>query len=138
MPQHPTQHHTPGKRPKSGALSKGEDDLLFDAALTDSVRDGDVGQGPLAYTPSDLVYGQIQHGRQALLAVVALMVGEKAPDRGVIRHRVSDLRTGLLAHLRIRCITVLSAAVEASQDTTACSAVQVALTPPPSCGTPHR
>jgi hypothetical protein len=42
---------------ESGALSEGEDALLVEAALTDSVGDGDVGQAPLAYTATDLVYG---------------------------------------------------------------------------------
>ena len=42
---------------ESGALSKGEDAFLVEAAVTDSVGDSDVGQGPLAYATSDLVYG---------------------------------------------------------------------------------
>src|SRR5262245_2513845 len=42
------------------------------------------------------------------------MVGEKAPDRGVIRHGVSDLRVALLAHLVIRRITLRSAGLRLS------------------------
>jgi len=41
---------------ESGAPSKGEDALLVEAALTDSVGDRDIGQGPLAYTAPDLVH----------------------------------------------------------------------------------
>jgi len=83
---------------ESGALSKGEDGPLLNAALAASVGEGDVGQGSLAYTASDLVYGQLESGCEALLAVVTVMVGEETSDRGVMRHDVGDLRALIRGH----------------------------------------
>jgi hypothetical protein len=83
----------------SGASSKGEDALFVEAALTDPVGDGDFCERPLAHGASDLVRGEIERGRQAFLAVVAVMVEEKSPNRGVMRHDVWNLRAEMLAHV---------------------------------------
>jgi hypothetical protein len=84
-------------RPESGASSKGEGARFVEAALTDPVCDGHFCRRP--HAASDLARGEIEPGRKAFRAVVAVMVGEKGPDRRVITHTAWNLRAESLAHL---------------------------------------
>ena len=56
---------------RSGAASNGEDAFLGEAVLANSVGDSDFCERPPAHAASDRVPGEIESGRQALLAVIA-------------------------------------------------------------------